>query len=63
MAAARAHALWDARDFCSPGDVRAVLKPTFSHRLLLKSATAGQFSREEAGHLLDELWRKVPAPR
>ena len=63
MACARAHALWDARDFCSPGDVRAVLKPTFSHRLLLKSAAAGQFSREEAGHLLDELARKVPAPR
>ena len=63
MAAARAHALWESRDFCTPGDVRAVLKPAFSHRLLLKSATAGQFSREEAGHLLDELVRKIPAPR
>lgn len=63
MAAARAHALWDGRDFCTPGDVRTLLKPAFSHRLLLKSATAGQFSREEAGHLLEELARKVPAPR
>jgi MoxR-like ATPase len=63
MSAARAHALWEARDFCTPGDLRAVLKPTFSHRLLLKSATAGQFSREEAGHLLDEMVRKIPAPR
>jgi MoxR-like ATPase len=63
MAAARAHALWDGRDFATPGDVRALLVPTLSHRLMLKSALQGTFSREEAGLLLEELARKIPAPR
>jgi MoxR-like ATPase len=63
MAGARAHALWDGRDFVTPGDVRALLVPTLSHRLLLKSALQGTFSREEAGLLLEELARKIPPPR
>ena len=63
MAAARAWALWEGRGFCTPGDVRAVLGPTLTHRLLLKSAVQGHYSRDEAGHLLEELARKVPAPR
>jgi MoxR-like ATPase len=63
MAAARAWALWDERDFATPGDVRAVLGPSLSHRLLLKSAVQGTFSRDEAAHLLEEIARKTPAPR
>ena len=61
--AARAHALFEGRDFVSPGDVRAVLVPTLAHRILLKSAVPGAYSREEASHLLEELARKVAAPR
>ncbi len=63
MAAARAHALWDGRDFATPGDVRNLIVPTLSHRLLLKSALQGTFSRDEAGLLLEEIARKTPAPR
>ncbi|GMU61667.1 MAG: putative methanol dehydrogenase transcriptional regulatory protein MoxR3 [Myxococcaceae bacterium] len=63
MSAARAHALWDARDFVSPGDVRAVLVPALSHRLLLRTSTQGAFAREEAAHLLGEIARRVSAPR
>lgn len=63
ISAARAWALWEDRAFVSPGDVRAVLKPSLSHRLVLKSSMQGAFSREEAGHLIDELTRRVPAPR
>ncbi|MBL8920752.1 MAG: MoxR family ATPase [Myxococcaceae bacterium] len=63
VSAARAWALWDERTFVSPGDVRAVLRATLSHRLVLKSSLQGGFSREEAGHLVDELARRVPAPR
>jgi MoxR-like ATPase len=63
VSAARAWALWDERTFVSPGDVRAVLRPTLSHRLVLKASMQGTFSREEAGHLVDELARRVPAPR
>lgn len=62
-AAARAHALWDSRDFVTPGDVRAVLVPCLSHRLLLRSAAQGASARDEAAHLLGEVCRKVPAPR
>lgn len=61
--AARAHALWEERDFVTPGDVRAVLAPCLAHRLLLRSANQGAYTRDEAAHLLEEVSRKVPAPR
>ena len=61
--AARANALWEARDFVTPGDVRAVLVPCWSHRVLLRSAVQGVSARDEAAHLLEEIARKVPAPR
>ena len=63
MSAARAIALWEGRDFVTPGDVKAVAVPALSHRLLLKSSTQGAFARDEAAHLVGELLRKVPAPR
>src|SRR5687767_3549960 len=34
VAGARAQALWDGRDFATPGDVKAMVVPTLSHRLL-----------------------------
>jgi MoxR-like ATPase len=61
--AAKAHALWDARDFATPGDLRAVLIPVFGHRMLLKSSAHGRFTRADTGHLLQELLRQVPSPR
>jgi MoxR-like ATPase len=63
MDAARAHALWEARSFVTPGDVRAVVVASLSHRLLLRSAVLGTASRQEAAHLLSELVREVPEPR
>lgn len=63
VAAARVQALLEARSFVTPGDVRAVLLPCLAHRILLRSAVQGTFSREESGHLLEEILRKVPAPR
>lgn len=63
MSAAKAHALWEARDFVTPGDIRTVLVPTLSHRLLLRSAVQGTYSRDEAAHLLEEISRKVAPPR
>jgi MoxR-like ATPase len=62
-AAARAQALWESRDFVTPGDVRALLVPCWAHRVLLRSAVQGVTARDEAAHLLEELSRKVPAPR
>jgi MoxR-like ATPase len=43
--------------------LRALLVPTLSHRLLLKSALQGTFSRDEASLLLEEIAKKTPAPR
>ena len=63
MAAARALALWEGRDFVTPGDVKVVAVPALSHRLLLKNSSQGVFARDEAAHLVGELLRKVPAPR
>ena len=63
MSACRALALWEGRDFVTPGDLKAVAGAALSHRLLLKSSAAGTFSREESAHLVVELLRKVPAPR
>lgn len=63
MDAARAHALFAGRDFASPADVRAVLVPCLAHRLLLRSAVMGTYSRDEAAHLLGEVLRAVPEPR
>jgi MoxR-like ATPase len=63
VAAARAWALWDERTFVSPGDVRAVVKPVLTHRLVLKASMQGAYSRDEAAHVVDELTRRVPAPR
>lgn len=63
MSACRALALWEGRDFVTPGDLKAIAGAALSHRLLLKSSTSGAFSREEALHLVGELLRKVPAPR
>jgi len=63
MAAARAHALWEGRDFATPGDVRAVLVAASAHRVVLRSSLVGAFARDEASHLLEELARKTPEPR
>ena len=63
MSAARAVALWEGRDFVTPGDLRSLLVPALAHRLLLRSSSNGAFARDEAGHLLEELARQVPAPR
>ena len=63
MSAARARALWDSRDFVTPLDLRTMLVPAFGHRLLLRTSSQGAYARDEAGHLLEELARRVPAPR
>ena len=52
-----------ARDFVTPGDIRAVLVPCLAHRLLLRSNVQGAAARDEAAHLLEEISRKVAAPR
>jgi len=63
VAAAKAHALWEGRDFTTPADVRAVAISCWAHRLLLKASAHGTHTRDEAAHLLEEILRRVSAPR
>ncbi|HYX91184.1 MAG TPA: AAA family ATPase [Myxococcaceae bacterium] len=63
MNAARAHALREGRSFVTPADVRRMLAPCLAHRLLLRSALTGSFSRDEAAHLLGDVVRSIPEPR
>ncbi len=61
--AARAQALSQGRDFATPLDVRECLGPALAHRLLLRSAVMGGYSREEASLLLSEIAQQVQEPR
>ncbi len=61
--AARAQALSQGRDYATPMDVRECLGPAMAHRLLLRSAVMGGYSRDEAALLLAELAQQVPEPR
>jgi MoxR-like ATPase len=63
MAAAKAHALWDGRDFVTPGDLAALVVPCLAHRVTLRSGAQGAAAREEAAELLAEVVRRTPAPR
>lgn len=63
VAVAKTHALWEARSFVTPGDLKSALVPTFSHRILVRSPVQGAQSRDEAANLLGEIARKVPVPR
>jgi MoxR-like ATPase len=63
MAAAKAHALWDGRDFVIPGDLAALVVPALAHRVSLRSGAQGAAAREEAAELLADVVRRTPAPR
>ena len=63
MAAAKAHALWEARDFVTPGDISALVVPALAHRVALRSGAQGASAREEAAELLSEIVRRTPPPR
>ncbi|MFP2900724.1 hypothetical protein [Corallococcus sp. 4LFB] len=41
----------------------ALLVPCWAHRVLLRSAVQGVSARDEAAHLVEEIARKVAAPR
>ena len=62
-AAARARALWEARDFVIPRDVADLFVPTLAHRVVPRGAMQGLAAREEASALLESMLAGVPPPR
>ncbi|MBN4060424.1 MoxR family ATPase, partial [Planctomycetaceae bacterium AH-315-I19] len=60
-AAARANALLDGRDFCTPDDVTAHIHPVVGHRIVMRHQTESHTDGALQA-ILDELTRSVPSP-
>ena len=59
--AARAQALLNQRDFVTPDDLKAIVKPALRHRLTL--AAEYEMEGAQVDEVLDDLLRRVAAPR
>ena len=61
LLAAKAYAAFEGRDFATPDDIKALLRPTFRHRLLLRpeAEVAGQ----TADSVLDGIAARITPPR
>lgn len=55
LAAAKAHALMEGRDFVIPEDILAIIKPVYRHRLLFESNTEKEQVDSFIDRLIDEL--------
>jgi MoxR-like ATPase len=62
-AAARAHALWEGRTFVTPLDLKSLVVPCWAHRVILRNANLASSSRDEAAQLLEDIGKRVVAPR
>jgi MoxR-like ATPase len=61
--AAQALALSEDRDYCLADDIKRLVVPVFSHRILVNSRYSSRLRRgEEADALLTELVKNVPIP-
>jgi MoxR-like ATPase len=58
--AVRAHALLEGRDFVLPDDVKTLVKPMLTHRLVL--TTDARIRDRSAEEVLDEVVESVPVP-
>jgi len=61
LLAAKAAAACDGRDYVTPDDVKALLRPTFRHRLLLRPEA--EVGGQTADSLLDSIIARVTPPR
>jgi MoxR-like ATPase len=61
LLAAKASAAFEGRDFATPDDVKALLRPTFRHRLLLRPEA--EVGGQTADSLLDTVIARVTPPR
>ncbi len=57
---AKAHAAYFGRDFVVPDDVKTILQPALSHRLILKAETRVQGIKPE--QIIADIAKKIPVP-
>ncbi|HEX8289575.1 MAG TPA: MoxR family ATPase [Pyrinomonadaceae bacterium] len=60
---AQALALIEGRDFCTPDDIKRLVMPCFTHRIIVNSRTSGTRNKtREAEQILQEILRKTAVP-
>ncbi|BBI31053.1 AAA family ATPase [Cohnella abietis] len=60
LKASQARAVLHGRDYITPDDVKALIKPILAHRILLRDTFRGENNR--VGELLDHLIAEIPVP-
>ena len=60
--AAQAHAFLEGRDYVVPDDIKTLVGPVLSHRIVLDHALPGEGSREERERLLADIVESVEVP-
>jgi MoxR-like ATPase len=61
LAAAKAHAAIDGKDFVTPDDVKFIAEPVLRHRLLLTAEA--ELDGVTLSHVINNLMRQIPVPR
>lgn len=61
LAAARAHALLDQRDFVTPHDIKAIAGPAMAHRIILR--TEAKYAGTLTQHVVEDVLSQVEVPR
>lgn len=61
LAAARAHALLNHRDFVTPHDIKSIAGPTMAHRIILR--TEAKYAGTLAQHVVEDVLSQVEVPR
>jgi len=62
MRAAKAKAFIEGRDYCIPDDVKSLILPVLTHRIIPAAGQGIEGYREEAERLLIELLDYIPVP-
>ena len=60
--ASQAHALFSGRNFCTPDDIKAVVIPTFSHRIVIESNLYGVARIDESERIIRGIIEGVSVP-
>ena len=60
--AAKASALLAGRDYCTPDDIKSLVVPVLSHRVILHAETFAAASSADAEQVLRDMLQEIPVP-